>query len=95
MLKLSVLPARRGDCFILEFGEKDDIHYIIIDSGEGDDCYRKLKQFFYDLNREQKTLEQHGKEHIPIVDMVILTHYDSDHINGFIKLLSKQLIKKT
>lgn len=66
MINLKVLQAHHGDCLILSYGQ-DKIKNIVIDSGHGKICFRKLKNYF--VNSENNT--------------VILTHYDYDHIGGF------------
>lgn len=66
MINLKVLQANTGDCLILSYGQ-DMIKNIVIDSGHGRNCIRKLKKYFE--NSDNNT--------------VILTHYDYDHIGGF------------
>lgn len=75
MINLKVLPALQGDCFILTFGEEKEEYCIIIDSGMGKVCFRKLKSFI-----EEKIVNNKR------IGMMILTHYDQDHISGFIDL---------
>lgn len=43
MLKIHMLPAGRGDFFIIEFGENGSEHYIFIDGGDltGTPFYKK------------------------------------------------------
>lgn len=81
MLKIKLLHANQGDCIIITYGDKNIPHYIIIDSGIGKTCTRELKLF---LERVQKNGQ--------VVDLIILTHYDADHIQGFLSLMKYQLI---
>ena len=81
MLKIKLLHANQGDCIIITYGDKNIPHYIIIDSGIGKTCTRELKLF---LERVQKNGH--------VVDLIILPHYDADHIQGFLSLMKYQLI---
>lgn len=81
MLALRLLHANRGDCMIIEFGDNTDPHYIIIDGGIGVSCVRELKLFL-------ENIQKNGQ----IVDLIVLTHYDEDHIQGFLKLMEHNII---
>ena len=81
MLKIQLLHANQGECIIITYGDKNIPHYIIIDSGIGKTCTRELKLF---LERVQKNRQ--------VVDLIILTHYDADHIQGFLSLMKYKLI---
>ena len=81
MLKVQLLHANQGDCIVITYGEKTKPHYVIIDSGIGKTCTRELKLF---LERVQKTGQ--------MVDLIILTHYDADHIQGFLALMKYKII---
>lgn len=63
------LPATAGDCFIIEF-KKEDYH-ILVDGGYGDTYYKYLKKDLLEL-------ASHGKH----INLLIITHVDSDHIGG-------------
>lgn len=81
MLKIQLLHANQGDCIIITYGDKSNPHYMIIDSGIGKTCTRELKLF---LERVQKNGQA--------VDLIILTHYDADHIQGFLSLMKYKII---
>lgn len=81
MLKIIVLQANKGDCIIIEYGEASEQHYIVVDSGMGKLCYRQLKKFINEVSSNKK-----------IIDLMILTHYDNDHINGFLNLAKDGMI---
>lgn len=83
MISVKMLPAQQGDCIILEFGpDRQNTSMIIIDSGKGKECTRKLQGII------QKRTKEDGKS----VNLLVLTHYDFDHIGGFINLFSTDLI---
>lgn len=63
------LPATAGDCFIIEFKKED--YCILIDGGYGDTYHKYLKKDLLEL-------ASHGKS----INLLIITHIDSDHIGG-------------
>ena len=85
MIKVHVLPADEGDFIVVSYGERLE-HHILIDGGlenSGDDYAEIIKDI---AKKKQK------------IDAVILTHIDSDHIQGAIKgisLVSKEILKQT
>lgn len=69
------LHARGGDCFVVDFGNG---HALLIDGGFKENCRKELIPLLNRLNKKGVVL-----------DYVILTHYDSDHINGLIEFMSE------
>lgn len=83
MLTLKALPAYDGDCFIISLGEGNNIKNIIIDGGRKRLVVTKLKKEILDIiNKGQ------------VIDLMILTHIDNDHIYGLIKLFEENWINK-
>lgn len=78
MINIKMLKAGNGDCIILSYGESEIFH-ILIDGGRGRFCFRKLCSFEEKLKKEAKK-----------INAVILTHIDHDHIDGILKLFSKE-----
>ena len=76
-VNLKVLEALYGDCIIISYGENKK-SFILIDGGIGRQCYRNLKKFFRYLKKNDLKL-----------DLLVLTHIDSDHISGILKLFSE------
>lgn len=76
MIKLQVLRAGQGDCIILSYGIEVANNHIIIDVGMGKECYRQLRKFLCDI-----------KLHNENVELLILTHFDNDHISGFLDIM--------
>ena len=76
MLKIKVLPAGCGDCILISFGEENDIKNILIDGGLGNIYPRFLKK---EIERI-KLAKQH-------IDLLVITHSHTDHINGIIKFI--------
>lgn len=76
----SILPAFHGDCiFIKTFNNDNQEVSILIDGGAA-------QTFKYSLKREL--------ENVTHIDIIILTHIDSDHIAGLINFFKSSLAKK-
>lgn len=87
-IKIKVLPANDGDCFIISYGEDEKKYNLLVDGGRATkDTLRKLKA-------ELETI----KELNQCIDLLIVTHIDLDHIDGILKIfelnINKNLIKK-
>lgn len=73
MLNIEFLPALNGDCIFISL--KDD-KFLLIDGGF-------VSTYNTILKKKIKTIKESGKK----LDLVIVTHVDSDHIRGILKLL--------
>ena len=83
-MKITMMKAGYGDCFLIETKKNDGLPYnILVDGGTGDsyDGREKNRDYFFPYLRENK------------IDLMILTHIDDDHIKG-IQRLFKDLLKK-
>lgn len=74
-MEISLLSALNGDCILVEYSPA---HYILIDGGYVDTYQNYL------LPRLKKITSQGGK-----LDLLVVTHIDSDHISGIVKLLEE------
>lgn len=74
-MRIFLLPACNGDCILVEY---EALHYILIDGGYAD-TYRKY------LSPMLRNIAKQGG----ILDLLVVTHIDSDHISGIIKLLEE------
>lgn len=72
-MRIINLPALNGDCILVEFQTS---HYILIDGGYVDTYENYLLPTL-------KEIESQGGK----LDVVVVTHIDSDHISGIIRLL--------
>ncbi len=81
MLSVCMLPAGRGDFFIIEYGDDQENHSVFIDGGDasGMAVYKKILTYYYTQKK--------------IIDALIFTHIDDDHIAGALSAISsmKQL----
>lgn len=72
-VSLRCLKAEHGDAFIIAVGQGDDLHYIVVDGGPSS------KFCIEDVVEELKA--------IPYIDLMVLTHFDDDHIAGLLAYL--------
>lgn len=78
--KIKILKAYHGDCILIKTHDCDDKNFnILIDGGTAN-------TFKYSLKKELKGLEK--------IHLLVLTHIDSDHINGIIKFIKNSLFDK-
>ncbi len=68
-INIHMFPAKGGDCFLLEF-TLDDFR-ILIDGGYSETYHKYLKPILKDLAVKGK-----------VINLLIITHIDADHING-------------
>lgn len=76
--KLTMFPANEGDCFLLEFGTGEDAFRMMIDSGTVGFGHSVLKPYLKN---------NHFKEKDKMIDLLLITHFDGDHIGGALSLL--------
>jgi len=67
---IKCLKAEHGDAFIITVGQSDDLHYIVVDGGPSSKFCKE------DVVDKLKA--------IPFVDLLVLTHFDDDHIAGLL-----------
>ena len=80
MFTLELLPAQRGDCLWLTYGEGDERHHVVIDGGPSE----TIGQVVPALERRLAALGP-GEDR---VELLVVTHIDADHIQGVVSLLS-------
>ena len=78
-MRIKMLPALNGDCILVEYSPA---HFILIDGGYVDTYQNYL------LPKLKEIAARGGS-----LDLLVVTHIDSDHVSGIIKrgpyLLSK------
>lgn len=78
--ELNILPAFHGDCILIKTYDRGDKEYnILIDGGTS-------QTFKYSLKSALENLDH--------LDLLIITHIDSDHIGGILQFFSSSLIQK-
>ena len=93
-MKIKFLQAFNGDCIWISFEENDIPRNIIIDGGIGDTYENRLKR-----KGDLFDIIEHIRRNEQKIDLLILTHFDDDHIDGLLRWLNKDkeaptLIKK-
>ena len=79
MFRLEMLPARCGDCLLLEYGPPGASRLVVIDGGLGETAAVLW-------NRLEGLRHERGAETLEI-ELLVVTHIDADHIEGIIRLL--------
>ena len=93
-MKIKFLQAFNGDSIWISFVENDVPRNIIIDGGIGDTYENRLRRKG-DLFEAIEYIKNNGQN----IDLLVLTHFDDDHIGGILRWLNKDkeaptLIKK-
>jgi len=76
--RIELLPARQGDAIWIEYGKSDRTRRILIDGGPIG-TYNELENKF-------KSLEAGDQR----VELVVITHVDTDHIEGIVRLFAEK-----
>lgn len=69
MIEIGLLDADAGDCILISYGE-EKISHILVDGGD------------YNTGSIVKEIIEEIHENNEIIEAIILTHIDNDHING-------------
>jgi hypothetical protein len=82
MFSVDVLPAQRGDCLWITYGEDDDLHHVLVDAGPQDTIPTLVPVL------EARLAELGTSRRTSRVELLVITHVDADHIQGVASLLS-------
>jgi glyoxylase-like metal-dependent hydrolase (beta-lactamase superfamily II) len=76
MFSIEMLPAKDSDCVWIEYGKPDEVHRVVIDGGPlgASDALRSRIETLPVADRN--------------LELLVVTHIDSDHIAGIVKALS-------
>jgi hypothetical protein len=77
MFRIHLLPARQGDCHLIEYGDNDAPHRILVDGGTPG-------------TREELRARLHELGDPASLELLVVTHIDGDHIGGIIDLLEAE-----
>lgn len=72
---MKVIQAEHGDALVVSYG-KDPVYHLLVDGGP--------ENAFPNLLSVLESLRQDG---ILILEAIVISHYDNDHIGGIIRLL--------
>lgn len=84
-MKLEVLPARKGDCLILHCGTEAAPGLILIDGGPAGTYAESLRDRLMELRAERDLAEEEPL----VINLVLVSHVDDDHIVGIIDLFQE------
>ncbi|MEJ5144730.1 AVAST type 1 anti-phage system MBL fold metallo-hydrolase Avs1a [Sphingobacterium sp. MYb388] len=77
-ISIIAYPAKNGDCFLISFHDKKEQKHILVDCGYAATIKKNLKDDLIKISLNGGLL-----------DKLILTHIDADHIQGAIRLLKE------
>lgn len=77
MFRIRALQAEYGDCLLVSYGPTGDLRHIVVDGGFSN-TGRSLRKQLEELKGDSPKLR---------LEAIVVTHVDSDHINGIISLL--------
>jgi hypothetical protein len=80
MLRIDLLPAQRGDCIWITYGEGADLHHVLIDGGPAE----SIETLVPELESRIRVIPGDSDR----VELLVVTHIDADHIQGIVSLLS-------
>ncbi|MEO6214626.1 MAG: hypothetical protein ABIO86_01230 [Sphingomonas sp.] len=89
-MKIEMLAAKNGDCLILHCGPEANPRIILIDGGPTGVWKSSLEPRLMQL-RAARGLDD---ETPLVIDLLIISHVDDDHINGVLGLLGAMLDRK-
>jgi hypothetical protein len=87
MIAIEMMPAERGDALLLEYGPDDaPTHRIVIDGGPvNSDVYTAIHRRLAEVEPDDD-----GRRRFPLL---VITHIDTDHIEGAIRLLQDTTLR--
>jgi beta-lactamase superfamily II metal-dependent hydrolase len=77
-LRIEMMPAKQGDALWIEYGTRENTRRILIDGGP--------IGVFPELEKKLRKLPAGDKG----VELVVISHVDTDHIEGIIRLLASK-----
>lgn len=82
ILKVAFLDAYHGDCAVVTFKEGNRNACIVIDGGEKKAAAERLAAYL-------------KHENVEVIDLLVGTHIDADHVNGLVHFLKSESGKTT
>ena len=84
-MRIEMLRAAKGDCLLIHGGTEAEPALILVDGGPGGTYEDSLRPRLMEL-RDERGL---GDGDPLVIDVVIVSHVDDDHINGVIDLFAE------
>ncbi len=79
-LRVEMLPAGHGDALLLEYGDRDRPHRVLVDGGPAA-SYRLISARITQLPPEHRRFE-----------LLVMTHMDADHAEGILQLINDRTL---
>jgi hypothetical protein len=87
---MDVRRARKGDCLLLHFGTKAKPGLVMIDGGP-----RRVYEPFLKPRIDQiRAARKLTKNDSLVVDLLMVSHVDDDHIQGILELTGAEIVEK-
>lgn len=90
IFSLDVRRARKGDCLLLHVGTKDEPGLVMIDGGPKSVYQPHLKPRLEEIKAARGLDEQEPL----VVDLLMVSHVDDDHIQGILDLTKEEIMAK-
>lgn len=90
IFSLDVQRARKGDCFLLHFGTKDEPGLVLVDGGPKSVYQPYLKPRL----KKIKAARDHDEQEPLLMDLLMVSHVDDDHIQGILDLTKEEILAK-
>lgn len=88
-MRFEFLPAFKGDSFLIHGGTEAEPVLILVDGGPSGTYEQNLKPRLEALREERLNAELIEDGAPLVIDLVIVSHVDDDHINGIIDLFQE------
>jgi hypothetical protein len=82
LFSLDVMRARKGDCFMLHYGDAADPRLMIVDGGPSDVYAQHLRPRLVQIHEARQLAKGAPLQ----IDIVNVSHIDDDHIHGILEL---------
>ena len=84
-IRFEALPAKNGDCLIVELINDATTRRILVDGGPNTVYTDVLRSRL----RQLQTADSLGRRRAGVIDLLMISHIDDDHINGVLDLLNE------
>jgi glyoxylase-like metal-dependent hydrolase (beta-lactamase superfamily II) len=81
MFEIEMLPAQRGDALWIRYGDRDKPRHALVDGGPSETIETLVPEL------EERIRRLPGRQNR--LELLAMTHVDTDHIQGVVSLLSE------
>jgi hypothetical protein len=87
IFSLDIRRARKGDCLLLHFASENELGLVMIDGGPKSVYQPHLKPRLQEIKAARGLTEQESL----LVDLLMVSHVDDDHIQGILDLTREEI----